>query len=428
MMRRILAAALTLSFVIAVVWAFSGTSQAQGNVVILQGTSKKLKLKRKKRYLLRGGVFVKKVLNIQSGTEIFCEGGSFLVIDRGARIKANGTREDPIVFTSAQPEGERRRGDWGGLIFNGRAPINVPGGVAEGEGDTGAYGGGTDPNPADDSGVMRFVRVEYGGFAISPDNELNCIALQGVGNSTIVEFVQAAWGGDDGIEMFGGTVNLKNVVSTGASDDSIDWTEGWTGKVQFAVIQQRGDEADNGMECDNSGENHDLVPRSAPKMANVTMIGAPDPETGPGSTRGILLRVGTHGQFRNFIVMGFKNVGLEVRDNATFAGFDTGTLSLGGFIFFNNRANDPNIALGATTDAIVQHGTRVMQNIDPLLSNPFDTVAPDFRPQAGSPALDPANVEAQFPNDSFFVAAPYVGAFDANEDWTLGWTTWVFGN
>jgi hypothetical protein len=426
--RRLVTVALVASVVGVLGWVMSDTSEAQGNVVILQGTNKKLKLKRKKTYLLRGGVFIKKVLNIQSGTQIFAEAGAFLVVDRGARIKAEGTIEDPIVFTSAQPEGDRRRGDWGGLIFNGNAPINVPGGAAEGEGDTGLYGGGASPNAADDSGFMRFVRVEYGGFAISPDNELNCIALQGVGNTTDIQFIQAAWGGDDGIEMFGGTVNLKNIVATGASDDSIDWTEGWSGKVQFAVVQQRGDEADAGMECDNSGENHNLTPRSAPKMANVTLIGAPDPATGPGSTRGILLRVGTHGQFRNFIVMGFKNVGLEIRDAATFAGFDAGTLALRGFIFFNNRLNNPNIAAGATTDAMTTHGAKVMQSVDPLLADPFDTVSPDFRPQAGSPALDAANVEAQFPNDSFFVAAPYVGAFDANTDWTLGWTKWVFGD
>jgi hypothetical protein len=426
--RRLVTAVLGLSLVIGLGWVFTETSSAQGEVVILQGTFKKLKLKRKKTYLLRGGVFIKKVLNIQSGTDIFCESGSFLVIDQGARIKAEGTLQDPIVFTSAQPVGQRRRGDWGGLIFNGRAPINVPGGIAEGEGDTGQYGGGTSPNAADDSGLMRFVRVEYGGFAISPDNELNCIAFQGVGSTTDIQFVQAAFGGDDGIEMFGGTVNLRNVIATGASDDSIDWTEGWSGKVQFALVQQRGDEADAGMECDNSAENHNLTPRSAPKIANVTLIGAPDIATGPGSTRGMLLRVGTHGQFRNFIVMGFKNVGLEIRDAATFSGFDGGTLAVHGFIFFNNRSNNPNVAAGATADAIATHGVKIMQSIDPLLADPLDTTSPDFRPQAGSPALDPANVDAQFPNDSFFVAAPFVGAFDANNDWTLGWTKWVFGS
>ena len=427
MLRKLLVSSLAVALVVGLIWAFSETAEAQSDVIILQGNIKKQKLKRKKRYLLRGGVFIQKKLIIQDGTQIFGEGGSFLVIDQGAKIDAQGTRERPIIFTSAQPEGQRRRGDWGGIIFNGRAPINVPGGVAEGEGDTGQYGGGTNPDPADNSGILRFVRVEYGGFAISPDNELNCVAFQGVGSGTDVDFLTAAWGGDDGVEFFGGSVNARHIVAVGASDDSIDWTEGWTGKVQFAVVQQRGDEADNGMECDNSAENHNLTPRSSPKMANVTLVGAPDPATGPGSTRGILLRVGTHGQFRNFIVTGFKNVGLEVRDDATFTGFTTGALEIRGFIFFNNRNNDPNVASGRTTEALTASGSKIQQSEDPQLRNPFDTVSPDFRPLTGSPALNAANVEANFANDSFFVNAPYVGAFDANDDWTLGWVNWVFG-
>lgn len=427
MKRRIMVAALAAVFALGIIPSLSDRHTVEAQTTeVLEGTLKKKKLKRNKIYLLRGGVFIAKKLIIQSGTEIFGLPGSFLVIGRGAKIDAEGTADRPIVFSSAAPEGTKRRGDWGGLIFNGRAPLNVPGGEAGGEGDTGTYGGGTSPDPNDDSGVMRFVRVEYGGFAISPDNELNCIAFQGVGAGTTVEFVQAAFGGDDGFEFFGGTVNAKNIVSTGASDDSVDWTEGWTGKIQFLVVQQRADEADNGFECDNSAENHNLTPRSAPRIMNATIIG--DPGQGPGSTRGMLLRVGTHGQFRNFIVMGFKNVGLEVRDQATFAGFQAGTLALRSFLFFNNRNNDPNIAAGATRDAVTASGVKIMEGVDPLLADPFDQVAPDFRPQAGSPALVAANAEPPFANDTFFVTANFLGAFDANNDWTLGWTNWVFGN
>lgn len=429
MIRKLLTATLTASVVFAVVYVFTGTSSAQSDVVILSGTIKKAKLKSKNRYLLQGGVFITKKMVIQAGTQIFGTQGSFLVIDRGAKIKATGTAEDPIVFTSDQPAGERRRGDWGGIIFNGRAPINVPGGEAEGEGDTGLYGGGANPDPADSSGNMTYMRVEYGGFAISPDNELNCIAFQGVGNGTDIDFVTAAWGGDDGFEFFGGTANAKHLVAVGASDDSVDWTEGWTGRIQFLVVQQRNDEADNGFECDNSAENHNLTPRSAPKIMNATLVGGgPD---GTGSTRGILLRVGTHGEFRNFIVTGFKNVGLEIRDDATFAGFQSNTLSLRSFIFFNNGLrvnNNPQLALGRTSEAVGASGVKIQQNVDPLLANPFDTAAPDFRPQAGSPALVAANAEPAFPGDSFFTTANYLGAFDQNTDWTAGWVNWVFGN
>jgi hypothetical protein len=424
MIRKLLVAAFIGSLAFTGAWLYAPKAQAQ-NTVVIEGTKKKLKLKKTNvAYLLRGGVFVTKKLLVKPGVKVFGLPGSFLVIDRGAQIDAQGTRDNPIVFTSAAPAGTKRRGDWGGLIFNGRAPINVPGGEASGEGDTGTYGGGDSPNPNDSSGIMRFVRVEYGGFAISPDNELNCIAFQGVGSGTTVEFVQAAFGGDDGFEFFGGTVNAKNIIAVGASDDSIDWTEGWTGKVQFLVVQQRADEADNGFESDNSGENHNLTPRSAPKIMNATLVG--DPGQGPGSTRGMLLRVGTHGQFRNFIVTGFKNVGLEIRDAATFAGFDNGSLSLRGFIFFDNKSNNPNIALGATSDAVQANGVKIME-ADPQLRDPFDSTAPDFRPNADSPALVAANVEPPFANDSFFAATSFIGAFDANEDWTLGWVNYVFG-
>lgn len=424
MIRKLMVNALAGCFVMAVLFACSTTSYAQKTVVLEGNITTKKKLKKGVNYLLRGGVFIKKKLIMKPGTTVFGLPGSFLVIDQGATIDAKGTAADPIVFTSAAPVGTKRRGDWGGLIFNGRAPINVPGGTAIGEGDTGTYGG---TNPNDNSGIMRFVRVEYGGFAISPDNELNCIVFQGVGNRTTIEFVQAAFGGDDGFEWFGGTANAKNLVSTGASDDSIDWADGWTGKVQFAVVQQRGDEADAGFEADNSEEDFNFTPRAAPRFMNVTVVGAPG--AGTGSTRGMLLRRGTAGQFRNFIVTGFKNVGLEIRDQATFDQLGSGAMSVAGFVFFGNGAGlqTPANLSGATATAVNQMGTAIMQ-ADPLLVDPFDTTLPDFRPQAGSPALDVANVQPPFANDTFFVATAFIGAFDANTDWTLGWTNWVFGN
>ena len=424
MIRKLIVATLMATFVAAIFWVSTATTEAQNVIVITAGQYNKRKFKGKKLYLLQGGVFINSKMICKGGAQIFGDFGAFIVVNQGAIITSKGTSaQSPVVFTSAQPAGERRRGDWGGIIFNGRAPINLPGGVAEGEGDTGQYGG---TNPNDNSGVMRFIRVEYGGFPISPDNELNCIAFQGVGSGTTVEFVQAAFGGDDGIEMFGGTVNLRNIVSVGASDDSIDWTDGWTGNVQFAVVQQRGDEADNGFESDNNAENNDLTPRSAPRMSNVTMIGAPDPATGPGSDLGMLIREGTAGQFRNFIVMGFRDPGIQIDQDATFEQVANGSLNFQSFILFNNGpGGNTNIANGDTANALA--GMPDMLEVDPQLTNPFSVTLPDFRPLAGSPALDANNVSPVF-NDPFFVAAPFVGAFDATNDWTLGWTKWVFGS
>jgi hypothetical protein len=306
----------------------------------------------------------------------------------------------------------------------------VPGGTAQGEGDTGTYGG---TNAADNSGTLRFVRVEYGGFAISPDNELNCIAFQGVGSGTTVEFVQAAFGGDDGFEWFGGTANAKNLVVTAAIDDSLDWTFGWSGKLQFAVVQQRSEgTTDTGIEADGNENDFNLLPRSHPKIMNLTLVG--DPRTagnqaGTGSTRGILLRRGTGAELRNVIVIAFKNVGIEIRDTATFDQITANILTLRGMIFFNNGAGlgTPVNFSGATQASINQVGVKIQQ-VDPQLMDPFSLVDPDFRPAAGSPALNAANFEPPFANDPFFVTANYVGAFDANDDWTLGWTRWVLGN
>jgi hypothetical protein len=129
-----------------------------------------------------------------------------LVVDQGARIEAVGSVNAPIVFTSAKSVGSRGTADWGGLIINGRARLNVPGGVALGEGDTGEYGG---TNDADDSGILRYVRVEFGGTEFSPTNELNGIAFQGVGSRTTIEYVQVHQNLDDGVEFFGGNANAR---------------------------------------------------------------------------------------------------------------------------------------------------------------------------------------------------------------------------
>ena len=421
MIRKLMIKSLVMSFAFAAILALGPDAKAQ-ETVVLEGTIKKKTLKRNKTYILRGGVFITKLLKIQSGTRILGTEGSFLVIDRDAQIKADGTLERPIVFTSVNDPGRRARGDWGGIIINGRAPVNIPGGEGIGEGSTGNYGG-TDPD--DNSGRMTFVRIEYGGFALSPDNELNGLAFQGVGAGGNFDFIQSSFGGDDAFEWFGGTANAKHLVATGTDDDNFDWTFGWSGKVQFGVVQQREDTGDTGIEADNNENGHDNTPRARPRFANITLVGAP--QTGPGSRHGMILRRGTGGDLRNFIVLGFKNLGVEVRDNATFTQLESGVLSLTGFIFFNNGngLTSPANFTGNTATMLAARATRLVES-DPLLRDPFSRTAPDFRPQAGSPALNAANVAPAF-NDSFFVAANYVGAFDANNDWTLGWTTWVFG-
>ena len=367
-------------------------------------------------YLLRGAVFVEggATLTIEPGVKIFGEQASngTLIIAQGSKIMANGTVNAPIIMSSDAFEGSRARGQWGGLIINGNAPTNQ--GVTFGEGDTGAFGGN---NPADSSGVLRYVRVEYAGIEFSPDNELNGIAFQGVGSGTIVENVQVHMNQDDGVEMFGGTVNLKYVMVTGARDDSFDWTDGWTGKAQFLVVQQYGDDADNGFEVDNSSKDNEATPRSAATIYNATLVGDP---SGTESDNGMLIREGAAGTFANFIVTGFNKVGLDINNEATHAQADSGKLVVKNSIFFQNgKGNFGDEKDDDGFDEANFAASNGNKEIDPGLKAPFNKSAPDFTPGAGAAAVSPAVP----PADSFFENVNFIGGVSPSNNWTTGWTT-----
>jgi hypothetical protein len=192
-----------------------------------------------------------------------------------------GTAMAPITMTAAADVtgtvAPGTRGLWGGLVINGFAPINdcpegATGGSAdctkEGEANSGLFGG---DNPADDSGELHYVVVKYAGSNVDPENQLNGIAFQGVGSGTQVDHIQVLNNLDDGIEFFGGTVDAKYVVLIGNGDDSLDWTDGWTGRVQYLYIEQT-DSGDNGIEADNREGDELATPVSNPAIANMTMV------------------------------------------------------------------------------------------------------------------------------------------------------------
>ena len=367
-------------------------------------------------YLLRGAVFVEggATLTIEPGVKIYGEQASngTLIIAQGSKIMADGTRDAPIVMASDAFEGSRARGQWGGLIINGSAPTNQ--GLTFGEGDTGAFGGN---NPADSSGVLRYVRIEYAGIEFSPDNELNGIAFQGVGSGTVVDHVQVHMNQDDGIEMFGGTVNLKYALVTGARDDSFDWTDGWTGKGQFWVAQQYGDDADNGFEVDNSSKDNEATPRSAATIYNVTLVGDP---SGPESDNGMLIREGAAGMYANFIVTGFNKVGLDINNEATHAQADAGKLVVKNSIFFENgKGNFGDEKDDDGFDEAAFAAANGNKETNPNLASPFSKSAPDFTPGAGANAVSPAAP----PADGFFEPVNFIGGVSPSNNWTSGWTT-----
>lgn len=415
----------------------SQASAQSGNTVPVQGDiTGKVTWRKKKQYVLQGGVFVKPGarLTIKPGTQIYGTPGSFLVIERGAKIIAKGTASKPIVFTSSKNAGERRPGDWGGLLILGAAPVNrCPAGDCAPEGlPPGTQFGGS--NAQDSSGTLQYVRVEFAGFELSPGNELNAITFSGVGSGTTVDHIQANQGLDDAIEMFGGTVNLKYAVASSFDDDGFDWQLGWSGKAQFVVIQQQAEgstsKTERGIEADNSEFNTDANPRSAPQLANFTLVGEQDDSLPGTGGEGIELRRGTAGQLRNFIVQDFKKVGVRISDNegstSTRSQFESGALDLQGFILFNNN-NGTNLSGNTATlfDVKGLSAMKIYTELNPQLADPHARgQQPDFRPAVGSPALDPARAAASF-NDGFFTAASYLGAFNGTDNWINGWTSWV---
>ncbi|AXG68400.1 hypothetical protein KORDIASMS9_00615 [Kordia sp. SMS9] len=225
----------------------------------------------------------------------------YIAISQGATIEAIGTASEPIVFTS--DASAPTAGDWGGLIILGSAPINSVSGTATATSEIASLPyGGTDT--ADNSGTLRYVRVQYSGGSADGQSENNGISFYGVGNGTTVEYVQVYEGKDDGIEFFGGTVNVDFAAVIGAQDDSIDWTEGYTGTITNAYVKH-GTDHDKGIEADgfntDIGNNSDPIYFSAPTVNNLTIIGLGSAI----STEAVRLRAGTRVTFNNVVLEGY---------------------------------------------------------------------------------------------------------------------------
>lgn len=378
-------------------------------------------------WILNGAVFVgakdnpdnTNAIYIEPGTRIVGVDQSLLGISRGAKIFAEGTPYAPIVMTgvntASDPVTPGSAGDWGGLTINGKAPINtcetIGACTALGEGESGLYGG-ADEN--DSSGVLRYTRVQFAGILFTDENELNGIAFQGVGRGTVVENVQIHANADDGVEFFGGTVNARNLVITSAEDDSVDWTQGYNGKLQNILVMQAGNieiGADNGIEADNLEANNDAETRAMPWIANATFIGRSD-------TNGALFRRGTGVKITNSIFTDFGSC-IDIDSASTFTNAGTPPNALSGNLTMENTI------LNCATNFVEEPG-------DPW------TVQSWFAAQQGNMQMNPA-LEGPFPPDgasylkgfpinmdefdSFFQNYGHIGAFSGAEAaWTHGWT------
>ena len=275
----------------------------------------------------------------------------YIAIAQGAQINANGTANDPIVFTSAS--NTPNAGDWGGLILLGKAPINsVVGGDATSTSEIASlpYGGST---ADDNSGTLRYVRVEYSGGKADGQSENNGISFYGVGNGTTVEYIQAYVGKDDGVEFFGGTVNVDYLAVINSEDDSIDWTEGYTGTITNAYVKHGADH-DKGIEADgfntDIGNNADPKFYSKPTVTNLTIVGL-----GSGTdNEAIRLRAGTQGIFTNVLIQGFDegfDLDGDAGESPTGAGVLSGDLKVNSVLFDDVTLNMKNDTGATFTEA-----------------------------------------------------------------------------
>jgi len=429
----------------------TGTTLADGAVgpkalEVLKGEIKTpMSLTATKDYLLQGLVVVKSgtTLTIEKGTTLKGDAQSkaILLVEAGAKLMAEGTEDEPIVFTSQAAPQDRRAGDWGGLVILGNAPVNMPGGKGNVEGILttvqGTQFGGADPE--DSSGVLRYIRVEYAGVVLAQDNEVNGVTFAGVGRGTKVDHIQVRQALDDCFEFFGGTVDAKYLACQGNEDDGFDWDNGYSGRLQFLVLQQSPAHVgeDNGFEGDNDAQGSANLPLSNPTIYNASLFGKnADVDN---AQYGMLLRRNTRATLRNILVSGFE-ASLDVRDVSTRDGVTQGALTLTNSLFWNakNASVLDNIAYpetGATPPNKDNDGafsevdwvkTAAHKNLfdrDPKTDRAFDAEKPVF-----GPATALVDSAATPPKDGFFdPAAAYVGAFkDQTDDWaTRGrWAVW----
>jgi len=385
---------------------------------------------------LSGPVFVAPgtTLTIEAGVRVLGERGSALIVQRGATLRAYGTRAEPVVFSSAQRLGERYPGDWGGVALLGDAPVNVAGATLEGVTDPSRAGyGGADA--AGSCGVLEFVRIEFAGFAIEQDNELNGLTLAGCGSGTLVDHVHVHLGKDDGVEIFGGTVNLRHVVVTRAQDDSIDWDQGWTGNAQFVAIVQDA-AGDNAIEASSNSSDPQATPRSEPQLWNVTLIGS----GGEGSQRAMTFKEGTGGVIANAVVTGHSIEAIDIVGEATAALLESESLLVassmfyqigpGGEAYFPGAAEEPaggsaDDDMGFDEQAFFLGREDLVLGRNPGLNGAFNLSNPGWVPQT----LEVQSVGQRPPVglfDRFDEQASYAGAFPPGESlsWTQGWTAY----
>ncbi|MDW9380470.1 hypothetical protein [Chryseobacterium sp. JV558] len=431
-----------------------GNGNGETENLILSGKiTSSMTLKANKIYKLRGLVYVTNgaTLTIEPGTKIVGEAdkNGALIITKGSKIMAEGTAANPIIFTSEKPS--PKRGDWAGVVILGNAPTNasfggvngigeIEGGINNSDG-LGLYGGN---NAADNSGVLKYVRIEYAGYAFLPDKEINGLTFGGVGNGTTVDYVEVAYANDDSFEWFGGTVNCSHLISYKGLDDDFDTDNGFSGNIQFGIGVRDSQIADvsgsNAFESDNDANGSTLTPQTSATFSNMTIIG-PINSLAPGSINALFqnalqIRRNSSISVFNSVFTGFP-VGLFI--DAT-KGAPTDNNIVGNKLFFENNvlAGSPTpLKFGPSTSTPTTYtlndlttwfnakgNTILASTADVKLAGAWAPAGttPNFTPTAGSPLL----TGGAFTNPklaTWFTQVTYKGAVkDATDTWYAGWT------
>ncbi|MES2618391.1 MAG: hypothetical protein V4613_10955 [Bacteroidota bacterium] len=434
--------------------------------VLLEDTLKTQTLNSKSRYLLRGLVVIEKdvILSIEPGTIILGEKETkgTLLVKPGGKIIAEGTETKPIIFTSHQPIGEREQGDWGGVILLGKANVNQNNPAIEGLSPAVNYGTfQSSTNDNDNSGILKYVRIEYAGIALTPNNETNGLTMGAVGNGTTIDYVQVTYSGDDSYEWFGGTVNCSHLVAYAGWDDDFDTDFGFSGKVQFALGIRDPYNADksgsNGFESDNDASGSTATPKTSAVFSNVTLLG-PVYDSAKATFSGnylhaLHLRRNTELSLFNSVIVGYP-IGLNL--DGTLANYTGGNAVLDNNIlicpgvkgraprpFFNGAASDANVSTYWKTTksntvytlnnpqagSLVYSRALANGGINPALMMGYNTVAgvnggtypknPDFATFTGISQSGATYTDAKL-STWFTTSSSFKGAF-GSIDWTDLW-------
>jgi hypothetical protein len=445
--------------------------------IILKGRiDKDTVLREGNNYILSGLVYIvnNATITVQPGVTVKGDytGASVatLVITRGAKIIADGTQEKPVVFTSNSPV--PRSGDWGGIVICGKAQVNtaftgtgggagileVEGGINNSFGD-GLAGGGATPNNADNSGILRYVRIEYAGYAYQPDKEINSLTMAAVGSGTVIDYVQVTYAKDDAFEWFGGTVNCKHLIAYKTQDDDFDSDNGFSGKIQFGIVLRDSTIADisrsEAFESDNDASGSINSPQTKAVFSNLTLIGPRATLANNGNSLYLAaahVRRNTGISIHNSVILGWPaGILIDARNgravennildstirfkNNTIAG--CGNVNGTDVVSYSFIASSANASLWNADSVKARFSNTTFSNTvlanvaDAKLIAPFSYSAPDFLPFGGSNGYQPILTGARFTDPALtsgFDVVTFRGACDAagvNAFWWKGWTRFI---